>query len=474
MTGGLRRSTATALLVLLGATLVGLPALLLALRDYPLYEASLQVRLLADPQIGDEDVVGDAGEQGDNFIDTELVSLNSGALRDQVAGQRGDPDLEVSAVRVGVSNVVEVTTRSSREDVDEAASSVLARYVEGRRAELQERILGIGGDVDRQLGVANAAIVQLSGDDSITAQLQRAALTAELTRLFQQRNTLQLASNASSRLVQVVATDGRDVSQVVSPLRNGVLGGLAGAVLGLALALGLDRLQPRVRAVEDLLALAPEVALPTLPHLRGRDVVERAGDASSSYVSALTSGSHPFGTPALVVVGPTAGCGATFLAVGLAVASARRRPTVLVGAGDALDAGAAGMLGLEPDVLRVRKEGLVAVPTRVPGLCYVAVVESTQDDPVRALEARIARGLLQDPALAGAAVVLDAPPLDSSAVALELARQSGRVLLVAGVERTSASELDLAARSLRRVGATLVGVVLADARGRRRRRRSRR
>lgn len=475
----LRRSSYLLVLSLLGAVLVGVPSLLLALQEHPVYEIRVQARLLDDPEIGDEAAVGGKESELENFIDTELVTLNSDALRDRVATLQDDPELEVSAVRVGSSNVVEITVRSNEQDVDDSADAVISRYVEGRRAELQERILGIGGEVDRQLAVANASIVALAGDDSITAQLQRAALTAELTRLFQQRNTLQLASNASSRLVQVVTTSSDGVQQVVHPVRNGALGALAGGVLGLALGLGLERLRPRVRGLEDLLEMAPEVALPTLRRVRGHDLAARAGAATSSYVSALTSGTSRFGEPPLVVVGPSAGCGATFVAVGLAVASARRRPTVLVAAGDAFDAGAARLLGLDPALTRGSVRGLTPIDTRFPGLSYAAVGTPEDDDPAQALEARVAKDILRDPELTGRAVVVDAPPLEAGAAALELARQSGRVLLVAAVARTSADELDLAARSLRRVGASLSGVLLNEAprgggsRSRRNRRRRR-
>ena len=470
---GVRRSTVTTVfLTVLGALLVGVPSALLALRDYPLYEASVQVRLLADPRIGDEAALGDEGAQAANFIDTELVTLNSSSLRDRIAVRQDDPTLQVTAVRVGRSNVVEITGRSSQPDIDETVQSLLARYIEGRREELDRRILSAGREVDRQLRVANIAIGELAGDDSITAQLRRAALTAELTRLFEQRNTLQLASDASKRLIQVITTGQGGVRQVVNPLRDGVLGALAGGVIGLAVALALNRLRPRVRGLEDLMELAPEVALPTLPRLRGADLAEQAGTAASSYVSALNTGNTGFGRPPLVVVGPTPGCGATFLAVGLAVASARRQPTVLLAAGDALDESAAALLGLHPEERPTRAGGMVS--TRFPGLTYAAVIDAGSRDPVQALDRRMADGdLLRIAGAEPVAVVVDAPPLDTSSAALELARQSGRVLLVGGLDRSSASELQLASRSLRRVGATLVGVVLIDARGGRRRRHGR-
>lgn len=474
MTSDLRRPLTKALsLALLGAVLVGTGAALLALRDYPLYEAQQQIRLLADPVVGDEVVVDDRSDD-DNFVDTELVTLNGPELREEVREATGLDDLVLDAVQVGTSNVVEVTARSSSPDVDSAAATTVDRYVLGRREALQERILSIGGEVERQLRAAADEIRRIGDEDSVTAQVQRGALTSEYTRLLEQRNTLQVASDASERLVQVVrSAEAGGVDQVVSPLRNAALGGIAGAVLGLAAGLALNRLRDRVSGLEDLVALAPDVALPTIPALSGRSMAEQAGAACAGYVSALTPIDSGFGRPPLVVVAPTVGCGATLVAVGLAVASARRGPTVLLAAGDALDGAAARLLGV--DTATSVPAGAVGHPTAIDGLTYVPATQARGSGALLEVDQRLAHGLLRDAARRGDAVVVDAPALSTGSAGLELARQSRQVLLVGGVDVTSAAEIHAASRALRRVGAQIAGVVLshprsAGWRGRRRRR----
>ena len=456
-----RRALVEALaLALLAALFVGGAAALLSLRNYPLYEARVQLRLLADPVIGDEVVEGGNNGEAGSFIATELITLSSPDLREQVSADIGSP-VDLSAVQVGTANVVEVTVESDQRDVVAAADAVVTRYVGGRRANLVARISSVDGEVDRQLQAASAEITRLSEDDSITAQVQRAALTNEYTRLLEQSNTLQLATDASQRLVQVVNNaQSAGARQVVSPARDGALGAVVGAVLGAGLALGLSRLRHRVTSLDDLLELSPETALPTLPHLRGRPLATKAGRAASSYVSALTRSDQGFGRPPIVVIAPTQGCGATFVAVGLAVASARRQPTILLAAGDALDGAAASMLGVD-DPWRRPGQPEVGLLTNQQGLTYVAATSGSTEDALDELERCISAGLLGDVAQAGVAVVVDAPALDSGGAGLELARRSGQVLLVGGVDRSTSAELEAAARSLRRVGAHLTGVVLS-------------
>jgi hypothetical protein len=464
MTGSLRHPVTRALaLALLGAVLVGTCAALLALRDYPLYEAQQQIRLLADPVVGDEVVVDDRSDD-DNFVDTELVTLNGPELREEVRRVTGLDDLVLDVVQVGTSNVVEVTARSSSPEVDRAAASAVERYVRDRRQALQDRILSIGGEVERQLRAAADEIRRIGDEDSVTAQVQRGALTSEYTRLLEQRNTLQVASDASERLVQVVrSAEAGGVDQVVSPLRNAALGGVVGAVLGLAAGLALNRLRDRVSGLEDLVALAPDVALPTLPALSGRSLAEQAGGACAGYVSALTRSDSGFGRPPLVVVAPTVGCGATLVAVGLAVASARRGPTVLLAAGDALDGAAASLLRV--DATAPGPAGRPGLPTAFEGLTYVPATFRQDGGALLELDQRVADGLLGEAARRGDAVVVDAPALSTGSAALELARQSGQVLLVGGADVTSSAEIHAASRALRRVGATITGVVLSRPRG---------
>lgn len=446
---------------LLGAVLLGLVAYLLALRNYPTYQATLQMRIEPDPVVGAE--AGRSEVDPATFLASELVVLNGSELRaslDELLPEQ--VDVAVRTEQVGSTSVVVVAATAPTEDEAQAgADAVAARYAGRRKADLLRRITSVQTEVERQVSATSAQIEELAGGEGVTSEIQRTALTQEFSRLIELQRNLQLASDASGRLVTVVKpTDVGGVPQLVRPARNAAVGAVVGAVLGLTGALALARFRRRITGLDELLELTPELALPTLHRVHGRHLAQQAGGAAASHVSALTPAGGHFAEPALVVLAPRPGAGATFCAVGLAVASARRRPTVLVAAGDALDAGAARMLGLDAAVLAEHPAG-TPIPTAHQGLSYLRPVEGTGAGPLADLEERIASGLLGSTSRTGVSVVVDAPALSHSSAGLDMAREAGQALLVGGVERTRATELEAAATALRRVGSRVAGIVLS-------------
>lgn len=452
---------------LLGALLLGAVGLLLALRNYPLYEATMQIRVEPDPVVGAEGRLISEDDL-DSFLAGELVVLNGPELRTSL-GELLPPDVEVSVrtEQLGSTTVVEIAaTADTPAAARQGADAVAARYAGWRREDLLERIASVRAQVDAQLARANARINELAGQTGVTSDVQRAALTAEYTRLIEQRNELQLAADGSSRLVSVVKPpDVGGVTQLVSPARDAALGALLGGVLGLTAALGLSRWRGRVTGLDDLLELAPALALPTLPLLSGKRVAERAGNAAAAHVSTLTPSTGGFAQPALVVLAPQPRAGATFTAVALAVAAARRGPTVLLAAGDAVDGAAARLLGITPADLERASPGK-PIDTAYEGLTYVPGAHGTGAEALAELEQRVVDDLLATVSRPGVSVVVDAPALSVSSAALDLARRGGQALLVGGVDRTRAADLDVAATAVRRVGATVAGVVLSTPPGR--------
>lgn len=451
-----------ALLTLLGAVLLGTLNVLQALRDYPTYEATLQMRIEPDPAVGAEVARSEVDQA--TFLASELVVLNGPEIRESLRDELPrDVDVSVRTEQIGSTAVVVVSaTAPNVEDAQVGADAIAARYAGRRKEDLLRRIDSVGAEVDRQLLATSAQIDELAEQTGVTSDIQRSALAAEYSRLIELQRNLQLAADASRRLVSVVKpSDIGGVAQLVSPVRDGAVGAVTGAVLGLGAALALSRWRRRVTGLDDLLELAPDIALPTLPSVHGSDRVVRAGAAAAAHVSSLTPPGRAFAEPALVVVAPHAGAGATFTAIALAVASARRRPTVLLGAGDAFDSGAAELLGLDPDVVDDEPAGTL-LATEHEGLSYVAAVKGTGPQALAELEARVADGLLAALARPGTSVVVDAPPLSHSSVGLDLAREAGAAVLVGGVERTRAADLDAAAAAMRRAGAVLSGVVLSS------------
>jgi hypothetical protein len=449
-------------LSLLGALLFGVVGYVRSLETFPTYQATLQMRIEPDPVVGAEATRSEVDPA--TFLASELVVLNGPELRASLEELLPtEVNVLVRTEQVGSTAVVVVSATGPTEaDARAGADAVAARYAGRRKQDLLRRIASVRAEVDRQLRVTSERVEELAELSGVTSEVQRSALTAEYSRLIEVQNNLQLAADASARLVTVVKpTDVGGVNQIVEPRRDAAVWSVFGAIAGLALALGITRWRRRVSGLDELLEMSPELALPTLPALRGRALDVQAGVAAASYVSALTPPGGAFARPALVVVAPRVGAGATTVAVGLAVASARRGPTVLLAAGDALDGAAARLLGVDQAAVDAAVPG-TELATRHDDLFYVVPVEGRGPKALAALEQRLTRGLLSSLTDPARAVVVDAPALSRSSVGLDLAREAGQALLVGGVEHTRATELEAAATSLRRVGGTLIGIVLSS------------
>jgi Mrp family chromosome partitioning ATPase len=453
---GLRLATMRAVaFTVLASILFGLVGALLSLRDYPTYSATLQMRTFPDPTVGGAEPMADVSVE--EFLAGELLLLNDDT---EAAATATTDDDSVTVTQIGSTNVLQVVALAdTRRGAVAGAQAVAERYAAARERGLEQRVTTVGVEVQAQLAATTERIRGLTGDD-VTVGVDRDALTAEYTRLLGIQNSLRIATASSQRLVQVL----RDASvpaarQVVDPVRSGAAFGVLGAVLGLGAALALSRWRRWVTGLDDLLELAPELALPTIPTL-GRPTTAQLAQALGMHVSALTGPDGVFAGSALLVVAPTEGAGCTTTAVGLALASARRGPTVLVAMADALDGAAAQLLGMRG--LEGASEGR-AVPTPVAGLSYLAPVQGRGPAALLALE-DVTGGWSRANLPADVSVVIDAPALSRSPVALDVARNGGQVLLVGGVEHTTSAELQAAAAALRHVGARLTGVVLSSPR----------
>jgi Mrp family chromosome partitioning ATPase len=138
--------------------------------------------------------------------------------------------------------------------------------------------------------------------------------------------------------------------------------------------------------------------------------------------------------------------GASFTAVNLATALARRRRTVLIPAGDITEGTVAGWLGVSTerqDLVQLTRPGTVSriesalCKTPVSNLCLLPVAPSERWEQMEeALAAPTIRLLLE----AGWTVVVDCPPATASTAVFELARLDPVIGVVVG-GRTTADEL---------------------------------
>jgi Mrp family chromosome partitioning ATPase len=172
----------------------------------------------------------------------------------------------------------------------------------------------------------------------------------------------------------------------------------------------------------------------------------------------------------VLVVSPTVGSGNTFVAVNLAIASARVAPTLLVCAADVLDGGAARALSIPSGTRGIadasQQSGWtaaqvaeLAAPTRVANLSVLAAGTSGSRD-VEMLERALSHGLGDALRSATCRVIVDAPALEVSNAALQLAPSASSVGMVAAIGITDLEHLQRALETLRDAGAATPHVIL--------------
>ncbi|SCX40102.1 Chromosome partitioning ATPase, Mrp family, contains Fe-S cluster [Klenkia marina] len=475
---------------LVGAVVFGAVGGVLAATADPEVSASALVQSYPDPASVENPttgvVDGDQAARNATYVETELVSLNSADLAEQVAAAVGEPvsDVQLEAVRVGDSNVITITaTAGTAAEASAEAQSAADLYVAGRQQRLADRITGLQTTVESQITANQQALDALPvppTDGVDVNEQQRAALAQQNVELLGARDTLQRAAADTGQVAGIIQQATAQPTGALSTAVLTVVGtALVGALLGGVLAPVASSLRGRVRDAQDVTGLGVPVLTPGLPVVaRGR----RAGDLRRAVqLQGLQLPDGPVNGGSLAVVGPGPGVGTTFTAVAHARHAAVRRPTLLVTYD--LDEATELLGGLhEPSVLllggRIDTSGHgipddrpSEVPVRrtrsVPGL---AVLEVPAGSSIADL---VPSGLADAASAAGWAVVVDAPPLDRSDEPLRAALQCRETVVVTTVGSSRIADVDRAVQILHGAGATPAGIVVNHApRGRRTGRRS--
>jgi capsular polysaccharide biosynthesis protein len=247
-------------------------------------------------------------------------------------------------------------------------------------------------------------------------------------------------------------------------------GFVVGLLVGLVLAIIVDRRDRRIHTPKDVIQLgvpvlmslplkqfAPEMAIASPRSPVGR---EFAGLAHV-LAGALGAGNH-----VVLVAGSSSGRGAGLVAANLAVALSRSRPEVTLVCADLEGSVIPDMFGLPsaPGLTDLLAEGALAgtvgrglstaprLRVITPGSAASTEAGDLQQDAVDQLLAGLRK--------AASWVVVEAPPAMSSADVLTLAQSADAVVLVAEAPRARTDELAEAVNHLERTGATVLGAVL--------------
>ncbi|OBB94319.1 polysaccharide biosynthesis tyrosine autokinase [Mycobacterium sp. 852002-40037_SCH5390672] len=258
------------------------------------------------------------------------------------------------------------------------------------------------------------------------------------------------------------------------PMRNMVIGFIAGVLLAIAVALTREAGDRTIRTREKLEGVSGLPILAELPGKRG--TVPRFGtdaasdDAMRGMRTRLLRAIGPDARRVLVT-GPFGGEGTTTTAMNLALALAEMGEDTLLVEGDSRRHVVAGLLRVEsgeglgnalanPDIAAEAVK-----PTPISKLFILASRSARRESlPVSAYLPEVIDRVLQGLSSRFDRIVVDGPPVLATADAGLLAGAVNATVLVVRARRTTADELNDALSALRAAGAQVVGTVLVDAR----------
>jgi len=459
------------------------------------YESSASVLV----QALDQDTNAAGGRtKGSVNLDTEAQLVRSGAVATGAAKllrtTRSPIDLAKDvSVEVPANTTVLVITfqAGTPPDAQSGAHAFAEAYLQNRQNTAQSGL-------DQQIKTLTAKVKQLTTTlTGINSRLANAAKGSP-----DQSNLLSLRSNSQNQLNGLtgrlnelttttvgagdIISDARlpDTPTSPNPMVNLATGGMAGLLLGVALAFLRERFDRRLRSASDVRDRGQVHVLAALderttPHFD--DVLQPYGAGGRVFnrlrneILATLSPSDQV----IVVTGTSRGSAATLVAANLAAALARTgSDVVLIGAhlpDSVVDvAPLARMLGVSAvpglsDLLAGRV-GLARVLQRTPRIPSLRVITTGG--------AATAAGLMQSQRLKdtlealrrqGGYVVIEAPSTSSSADAQGLASLADAALLAVELRKSRRPALLDAAEQLQRVGTPLLGAVvlprLANLRG---------
>jgi capsular exopolysaccharide synthesis family protein len=258
------------------------------------------------------------------------------------------------------------------------------------------------------------------------------------------------------------------------PMRNMLIGFIAGVLLAIAVALTREGGDRTVRTRAKLEQLSNLPVLAELPGKRGgtpRFGTDTAfDDAVRGMRARLLRAMGPDGRRVLVT-GPFGGEGTTTTAMNLALALAEMGEDALLVEGDSRRHVIAGLLrvesgeGLASALANPDSAAQVVKPTPISKL-FVLASRSTRREslPPSAYLPEVIDRVLQGLSSRFDRIVVDGPPVLATADAGLLAGAVQATVLVVRAKRTTADELKDALTALHGAGAHVVGTVLTDAR----------
>ncbi len=444
----------------------------------PIYEAEAQ--MLVETRSTDT-VFGTGidvrGADATRAVQTEIKVLEGERVRTRLT-ETLDLDERppaVNAAVIGSTDVISVRVRSSDPVTARAlADAYVQAYIDERREQAVDNLLAASAQVQNKITELDDEIDALDVDDP-----QRDVLLAQQAGFRETLNQLQVDAALKTGGASVVKSAELPTEPVEpAPLRTTVLAAGLGLLLGLGLALIIDYFDDTVRTEHEVARVATPPVLAVVPVDRpvdNRPIAVRAPDeyAVEVYRALRTNLQFLALDHALKVIQVTssvAGEGKTTTATNLAVVLAQSGKRVVVVDADLRRPRVHEVFATprSPGLIDFVMDGDATSATRVVDLdggASLAVIPSgaTLGNPGELLASARVRELIRLLAEHFDYVILDSAPVLPVADSVALASSADAVVLVAQARRTTRRNLVGSIERLSRVGASVVGIVLNQA-----------
>jgi len=438
---------------------------------------------------------GSANPLSPTDIATDIQLVQGAAVKAAVTKELGSVPPSAGVAQVGTTEVAQISVSSpNRYFATRAANAYASAYIQGTQARYLATQQNAEAQIQQQINTIGSQILttqaQINSLGLLPNQTELQNLDAQLGNLESQQQALrtqlsELAvetsqSPSGGQLVAPATVPTRPISP--QPILDGIIAGVIGMIVGIALAMLREYQDDRIRTKVELDQAADGLpVLGIIPRVedwrdQGKPLLVFANrpksPAAEAYRGLRTSiqfvgMDHPIRT--LHVTSPAAADGKTTTSANLAVAMAEAGLSVVLICCDLRRPRVHEFFSVPNNVgLTSVLAGQVDLPhalVNIPGIPRLTLLPSgpLPPNPSELLGSRQARELFSTLSQAVDFVILDSPPVLPVTDASILATVADGSLMVTAACETTRRDLSRAIELLQRVDASITGLVFNDA-----------
>ena len=449
-------------------------SLALSFTEAKQYTATAQV--LVQSQGGPSSLASPQQAVTPTDVQTELLLVTSAPVKSAVSRKLGSVP-GVSAAEVAQTNVISVTAiATGPAQAALVANTYATAFVTYQQTVALNGLTAAEAQLRTQIRSLGKQISGLRG-----ASAQAAALVNQQVVLKEQLAQMQVnGSVATGGLELVTPAQAPTSPSAPKPVQNGLLGLVAGLVLGLAAAFLRDNLDDAVATKDETEQLTGNPVLAMVPMVtswkrRDKPVVVSmatptapAAEAYRSLRTSLQFAQQDRELRTILVTSPAAAEGKTSTLANLGAVFAQAGARVVLVSCDLRRPRLGKFFGLDEQAglttVLLGEQSLEQVIQPVPGYenLHVLAAGPLPPNPAELLSGQAARQIFAALRQQFGLVLIDSPPLLPVTDAVVLSKEADATLLVVAAGQTRRGDLQRAAEKLAQVNATVVGTVLNE------------